>query len=56
MRPARSELIALRFAGDPMGPEISDLLGLSLANVQQVLSRSLRKLRVALDPASERSR
>ena len=49
------EVIALRFGGDLTGPEIADLLGLPLANVQQIVSRSLRKLRAELDPASERS-
>lgn len=44
------EIIALRFGGDLTGPEIAELLGLSLANVQQILSRSLRKLRSELDP------
>lgn len=39
------ELIALRFGGELTGPEISELTGLSLANVQQILSRSLRRLR-----------
>ena len=39
------EIIALRFGGDLTGPEIASLTGLSLANVQQILSRSLRKLR-----------
>jgi len=39
------EILALRFGGDLTGPEIAELLGLSLANVQQILSRSLRKLR-----------
>ena len=43
------EVIALRFGGDLTGPEIAALLGLSLANVQQILSRSLRKLRSILD-------
>jgi RNA polymerase sigma factor (sigma-70 family) len=42
------ELIALRFGGDLTGPEIAELTGLSLANVQQILSRSLRKLRAEL--------
>ena len=42
------EVIALRFGGDLTGPEIADLLGLSLANVQQIVSRSLRKLRAEL--------
>src|ERR1700754_2564062 len=43
------ELIALRFGGDLTGPEIADLTGLSLANVQQILSRALRRLRAGLD-------
>ena len=43
------EVIALRFGGDLNGPEIAEMLGLSLANVQQILSRSLRKLRALLE-------
>lgn len=43
------EVIALRFGGDLTGPEIAAMLGLSLANVQQILSRSLRKLRGSLE-------
>jgi len=43
------EVLALRFGGDLTGPEIAELMGLSLANVQQILSRSLRKLRALLD-------
>jgi hypothetical protein len=38
----------LRFGGDLNGPEIAALTGLSLANVQQILSRSLRALRLQL--------
>jgi RNA polymerase sigma factor (sigma-70 family) len=44
------EVLALRFGGDLTGPEIAALLDLSLANVQQILSRSLRKLRTLLEP------
>jgi len=44
------ELIALRFGGELTGPEIADITGLSVANVQQILSRSLRKLRAQLEP------
>ena len=47
------EVIALRYGGDLSGPEIATLVGLSLANVQQILSRSLRKLRIRLE-AEER--
>jgi RNA polymerase sigma-70 factor (ECF subfamily) len=43
------ELIALRFGGELTGPEIAELTGLSLANVQQILSRSLRKIRLVLE-------
>ncbi len=47
--PRERQVIALRFGGDLRGPEIAELLGLSLANVQQILSRSLRKLRRELE-------
>jgi RNA polymerase sigma factor (sigma-70 family) len=42
------EVIALRFGGDLNGPEIAELMDLSLANVHQILSRSLRALRAEL--------
>lgn len=42
------EVLALRFGGDLTGPEIAKLLDLSLANVQQIVSRSLRRLRGVL--------
>jgi RNA polymerase sigma-70 factor (ECF subfamily) len=45
------EIVALRFGGDLTGPEIAELLGLTLANVQQILSRSLRRLRGELQGA-----
>ena len=48
------ELIALRYGGDMTGAEIAKVTGLTLANVQQILSRALRALRVALE-AEERS-
>jgi RNA polymerase sigma factor (sigma-70 family) len=43
------EIIALRFGGELSGPEIAELTGLSLANVQQILSRSLRRMRTVID-------
>ena len=43
------EIVALRFGADLTGPEIAEVLGLSLSNVQQILSRSLRRLRVLLE-------
>jgi RNA polymerase sigma-70 factor (ECF subfamily) len=48
------ELIALRFGGDLTGPEIAALTGLTLANVQQILSRALRRMRTVMDPAGVR--
>lgn len=47
--PREREVIALRFEGDLTGAEIAALTGLSLANVQQILSRSLRRMRSRLD-------
>jgi RNA polymerase sigma factor (sigma-70 family) len=43
------EVVALRFGADLRGPEIAQMLDLSLANVQQILSRSLRRLRSELE-------
>ena len=43
------ELIALRFGADLSGAEIATLSGLTIANVQQILSRSLRRMRESLD-------
>jgi RNA polymerase sigma factor (sigma-70 family) len=46
------EILALRFGADLSGPQIAELTGLSLANVQQILSRSLRRLRTLIDQAA----
>lgn len=43
------EVIALRFGGDLSAIEIAAVMGLSGANVHQILSRSLRKLRSLLE-------
>jgi RNA polymerase sigma-70 factor, ECF subfamily len=43
------ELIALRYGADLSGREIAEVTGLSLANVQQILSRTLRALRGSLE-------
>lgn len=43
------DLIALRFGADLSGPEIAHVTGLTLANVQQILSRTMRKLRLSLE-------
>jgi len=45
------EIIALRFGGELTGPEIAELMDLSLANVQQILSRSLRRMRAVIEEA-----
>ena len=50
--PEEQDAIALRFGGDLNGPEIAEIMDLSVANVQQILSRSLRRLRAALDAAA----
>lgn len=49
LSPRDREVIALRFGADLTGPEIAELSDLSLANVQQILSRSLRRLRSVLE-------
>ncbi len=43
------EILALRYGADLTGPEIAELSGLTLANVQQIISRSLRRLRGLLE-------
>jgi RNA polymerase sigma factor (sigma-70 family) len=48
------ELIALRYGGDLSGPEIAEITGLTLANVQQILSRSLRRLRGEIEDQARR--
>ena len=43
------ELVALRFGADLTAAQIAELAGLSLAAVQQALSRALRGMRAELD-------
>ena len=43
------EILALRYAGDLPAVEIASIIGLSTANVHQILSRSLRRLREQAD-------
>lgn len=43
------EILALRFGADLTGQQIAEMTGMSLANAQQVLSRTLRRLRTALE-------
>ena len=49
LAPRDREIIALRFGGELTGPEIAELTGLSLANVQKILSRSLRRMRADME-------
>jgi RNA polymerase sigma factor (sigma-70 family) len=53
LSPRSREVIALRFGADLAGPEIAELTGLTLANVQQTLSRSLRRLRDSLEAKAD---
>jgi RNA polymerase sigma-70 factor (ECF subfamily) len=39
----------MRFGADLTGPEIAELTGLTLANVQQILSRALRRMRASIE-------
>lgn len=48
------ELIALRYGADLSGPQIAAVTGLTVANVQQILSRSLRRLRAELERGSRK--
>ncbi|HEX8157766.1 MAG TPA: sigma-70 family RNA polymerase sigma factor [Solirubrobacteraceae bacterium] len=43
------EIIALRYGAELSGPEIAEAMGLRLANVQQILSRSLRRMRTVIE-------
>ncbi|MEA2156463.1 MAG: hypothetical protein QOE11_2603 [Solirubrobacteraceae bacterium] len=51
LTPREREIIALRFGGELSGPEIAAATGLGLANVQQILSRSLRRMRAVMEQA-----
>jgi RNA polymerase sigma-70 factor (ECF subfamily) len=46
--PRDREIVALRFGGDLTGPEIAAATGLSLANVHQILSRTLRRMHAVM--------
>lgn len=46
------EVVALRFGGDLSAAEIAAITDLTLSNVQQILSRSLRRLRERVDRTS----
>jgi RNA polymerase sigma-70 factor (ECF subfamily) len=50
LTPREREILALRFGADLSGPEIASVTNLTLVNVQQIMSRSLRRLRATLEP------
>jgi RNA polymerase sigma factor (sigma-70 family) len=50
------EVLALRFGGDLSGAEIAALLDLSVANVHQIQSRGVRKLRTLLTSGQSEAR
>ena len=54
LSPRDREILALRFGADMTGAEIASALELSLASVQQALSRALRRLRAELAEAPTR--
>jgi RNA polymerase sigma-70 factor (ECF subfamily) len=54
--PRDREIVALRFGGELSGPEIAEATGLSLANVQQILSRSLRRMRSVIEEFEREAR
>ncbi len=45
------EILALRFGGELSGPEIAEAMDLTLANVQQIISRALRRMRAEMRSA-----
>jgi RNA polymerase sigma-70 factor (ECF subfamily) len=51
LQPREREVLALRYGADLPTGEIARCLGLSEANVHQIVSRALRRLRAALDEA-----
>lgn len=48
------EIVALRYGADLSGPQIAELTGLTLGNVQQILSRSLRRMRADIEKSRRR--
>jgi len=55
LSPEEREAIALRFGAEMTVPEISETLGEKLSTVEGRVYRALRKLRLALDGAPQRS-
>jgi RNA polymerase sigma-70 factor, ECF subfamily len=53
LSPRERSVVALRFGAELPTREIAEILDLSVANVQQILSRALRRLRTLLEPERE---
>jgi len=51
--PREQEIIALRYGADLQAADIARMMDLSVANVHQILSRSLRKLRGTASPPAD---
>ena len=52
LQPREQELLALRYGADLTAADIAELTGLGIANVHQIISRSLRRLRaIASQPS-----
>lgn len=49
LQPREQEVLALRYGADLSTAEVAALMGLTVANVQQIASRALRKLRGELE-------
>lgn len=54
LQPREQELLALRYGADMTANEIAELTELSVANVHQILSRALKKLRATASPLEPR--
>jgi RNA polymerase sigma-70 factor (ECF subfamily) len=53
LRPREREVVALRYCAELPVADIADCLGISPANVHQICSRALRRLREMADPGAE---
>ena len=53
LQPQERDVLALRYGGDLTTGEISELLDLTVANVQQIASRGRRKLRRELEARAD---
>ena len=49
LRRREREAVALRFGGDLRTAEVAEVMGVSVANAQQILSRALRRMRELME-------